>query len=375
MNTSLRPGIDWVGFVDWNVRDFHSYSTNRGATYNAYLVRDEKTALIDTVKGPYVRQLLAHIQALADPKRIDYVVCNHAEPDHSSALPQVLAALPNATLVCDRKCQETLGLYYDTAAWKVQVVKTGDRIALGRRTLQFIETPMVHWPDSMFTYVPEETLLFSMDGFGQHYASSHRFDDEEPLDDVMQEARKYYANIVMPYGKQVAKVLEAAAGLEISMIAPSHGVIWRTHLAEILAAYRDWAVCRPKAKVLVVYDTMWGSTAEMAQAILDGASVPDVEARLFAVRSTDLTTLATEVLDTATVAFGSATLNQTLMPMAAAVLNYWQGLRPVGKAGFAFGSGLSSGSSTGPGCIAAAQPRLASHVGLCAPFLSIIIER
>jgi flavorubredoxin len=286
----------------------------------------------------YVGQLLANVRALTDLGAVDYVVCNHAEPDHSGGLPQVLAALPRATLVCSRKCAETLAKHYDTAAWKIQTVKTGDTVSLGRRTLTFIETPMVHWPDSMFTYVPEEKLLFSMDGFGQHYASSHRFDDEEPLDTLLQEARTYYANIVMPYGKQVAKVLEAAAGLAIEMIAPSHGVIWRTHLGKIVAAYRDWAACRPARKVLVVYDTMWGSTADMAQAILDGASAPDVEAKLFAVRASDLTTLATEVLDTAAVAFGSATLNQGMMPMAAAVLAYWQGLKPVGKAGFAFGS-------------------------------------
>ena len=338
LNTTLRDGIDWVGVVDWNVRDFHSYTTGRGATYNAYLVRDERTALVDTVKAPFVEKLVATLAAAVGLSRVDYVICNHAEPDHSGGLPRILAALPNATLVCDSKCAETLATYYDATAWRVQVVKTGDSISLGRRTLQFVETPMVHWPDSMFTYVPEEKLLFSMDAFGQHFASSNRFDDEVPLCTVMEEAKTYYANIVMPYGKRVAAVLEQAAGLPIEIIAPSHGIIWRSHIPAILGAYKDWCVCRPRAKVLVVYDTMWESTGAMAYAIAEGASVAGVETKLIHIRRSDLTRVAAEVFDAATVAFGSATLNQGMMPMAGAVFTYLKGLKPVGKAGFAFGS-------------------------------------
>jgi len=249
-----------------------------------------------------------------------------------------MAALPNATLVCDKKCAEVLALHHDTSAWKVRHVATGDRISLGRRTLQFIETPMVHWPESMCTYVPEEGLLFSMDAFGQHYATSQRFDDQCPLGIVMDEAKTYYANIVMPYGKAVTTCLERLAALRIAMIAPSHGVIWRSHVEEILAAYRDWAACRPKAKVVVLYDTMWESTAAMAEAIHDGASQPGVEALLIHIRRSSLTRIAAEVLDTAAIALGSSTLNRQMMPMAAAVLNYLEGLRPVGKAAMAFGS-------------------------------------
>lgn len=344
MDTTLRDNIDWVGYVDWTVRDFHGYSTERGTTYNAYLVRDEKTALIDTVKAPFADDLLANVSALTDLAKVDYVVCNHAEPDHAGALPRVMAALPNATLVCDKKCEAALARHHDTSGWKIRVVGTGDTISLGRRTLQFIETPMVHWPESMFTFIPEEKLLFTMDAFGQHYASSQRFDDEVRLSAVMAEAKTYYANIVMPYGRRVAAVLEQAARLDIEMIAPSHGVIWRSHNAEILEAYRNWCVCRPAPKVLVIYDTMWNHTGEMARAIHEGASQPGVTAELIHVRSSNLTRIATEVLDAAAVAFGSSTLNQGIMPMAAAVLTYLQGLRPAGKAGFAFGSyGWSKG--------------------------------
>jgi len=334
----IADRVYWVGCVDWNVRDFHGYNTDRGATYNAYLVQDEKTALVDTVKDRYADPLLKNIATLTDLSRVDYVVSNHAEPDHAGALATVMKALPNARLVCNKKCLTALSQHFDTSGWEVETVSSGDTISLGRRTLQFIDTPMVHWPESMFTYVPEERVLFSMDAFGQHYATSQRFDDQVVLCTAIEEAKAYYANIVMPYGKQVARLLEQVAELDVDLIAPGHGVIWRSHIARIVEAYRNWSVCRPRRKVLVVYDTMWGSTAQMAQAIHEGASLPGVEAVLLFIRNSNFTRIAAEVLDTATVAFGSSTLNWGMMPMAAAVLTYWNGLRPAGKAGFAFGS-------------------------------------
>jgi len=338
MNTTLRKDIDWVGYVDWTVRDFHGYQTQRGVTYNAYLVRDQATALIDTVKAPFADQLLANIEALTELAAVRYVICNHAELDHAGGLPGVMKALPNAKLVCDQKCQATLSKHHDVSGWQIQIVASGDTLSLGKRTLRFIETPMVHWPESMFTYVPEEQLLFSMDFFGQHYATSQRFDDEVPLGTMMEEAKTYYANIMMPYGERVAATLEQVAQLDLEMIAPSHGVIWRSHAPAILEAHRNWATCRPQPKVLVIYDTMWESTAQMARAIHEGASLPGVAAELIHIRSSSLTRIATEVLDAAAVAFGSSTLNRNMMPMAAAVLTYLQGLRPINKAGLAFGS-------------------------------------
>jgi flavorubredoxin len=338
MHTQLCENIHWVGYVDWNVRDFHSYETARGATYNAYLVRDEKTALIDTVKAPYAADLLRNVAELCPLDRVDYVVCNHAEPDHSGALPEVLRALPRATLLCDKKCVEALGRHYDTAGWRTQVVADGAELSLGRRRLRFIETPMVHWPESMFTYVPDERLLFSMDAFGQHYATSQKFDDETSLEVAMQEAKTYYANIIMPYGKSVGACLEQVSGLDIGMIAPSHGIIWRSHVGEIVAAYRDWAAYRARAKVLVLYDSMWESTAAMADAIYEGAAQDGVEAQIHHLRRSSLTHIAAEILDTAAVAFGSSTLNREMMPSMAAALCYLKGLRPLKKCGMAFGS-------------------------------------
>jgi len=338
VQTQLFEGIDWVGFIDWNIRDFHSFSTNHGATYNAYLIRDKETALIDTVKQPYWRHLLRNIERLCALDTVRYLVCNHAEPDHSSALPQIMAAMPQLTLVCTKKCHAILQAYYDTSSWTVKLVGNGDSLQLGKHTLQFLETPMVHWPDSMFTYVPERQLLFSMDAFGQHYASTQRFADELPAATVMSEAKTYYANIVTPYGKPVSKVLAAAAQLPLQMLAPSHGLIWRGDLSGILNAYHNWANHLPQRKVVIVYDSMWESTTALADAIAEGAAQPGVDVRVLHLRRSTLTEVATEVLDAAAVAFGSATLNQDMMPMVGAALTYLRGLRPENKAALAFGS-------------------------------------
>ena len=338
LHARLKENIDWVGVVDWNIRDFHGYETRRGSTYNSYLIRDEATTLIDAVKAQFADKLLSNVAELTDLKNVRYVVCNHAEPDHSGAMPAVMAAMPSAELVCDAKCKMALSQHYDTTGWKIRVVADGESLSIGKRTLTFIETPMVHWPESMFTYVPQDKLLFSMDAFGQHLASSGRFDDEDDFDVIMAEAKTYYANILMLYGQSIARTLERVAGLEIDMIATSHGVIWRKHLDTIIGAYRDWTRLKKKPKVLVIYDTMWKSTEKMAQAILEGASIEGVDAKLIHIRSASETDIVTEVLDAATMAVGSPTLNQTMMPEVAAILAYLKGLRPAGKAGLAFGS-------------------------------------
>ncbi|MBU4199210.1 MAG: FprA family A-type flavoprotein [Verrucomicrobia bacterium] len=346
MHTELIQDISWVGAIDWNIRDFHGYQTERGSTYNAYLIRDEYPALVDTVKAPFASELMANISEAMAGRAIHYIICNHAEPDHSGSVPAMLKHYPQAEVVCNAKCRAALAQHYDTASWAFRIVKDGDRLSLGKRTLQFMDTPMVHWPESMFTYIAEDRLLFSMDAFGQHLASSARFDDEAPLDVIMAEAKTYYANILMPYGQPIARTLERAKPLPIDLIAPSHGIIWRRNIPTILQTYRDWTEGKITPKVLVIYDTMYGSTAHMAQAIFEGTLEPGIESKLIAIRSSNLTLLATEMLDTAAIAFGSPTLNTTLMPQAAAVLAYLKGLRPAGKSGFAFGSyGWSKGGA------------------------------
>jgi len=345
MKVRVADDVYWVGVVDWNVRDFHGYTTRRGSTYNAYLIVDEKIALIDAVRAPFADVLLANIAEHVDPSRIDYLISDHTEPDHSGALKAVLEAAPNATLVATARGLKGLEAYYGPAR-ETREVSTGDTISLGKHTLQFIATPMLHWPDSMFTYVPEKKLLISMDAFGQHLASSGRFDDEVSMDIIMAEAKTYYANIIMHLGKIVAKTLEAAKDLHIETIAPSHGIIWREHIAEILKAYADWAACKPTPKVLVLYDTMWHSTEIMAQAVCRGVVEAGAECKLLKVSANDLTDLATEMLDAACVAVGTPTLNNWMMPSVAAFLTYIAGLKPSNKAGFTFGSyGWSGGGA------------------------------
>lgn len=338
MQVELKKDIYWIGYVDWDVRDFHGYRTERGSSYNAYLVKDRKSAVIDSVKAPFAKYLLGNLALITPPDKVDYVVCNHAEPDHSGSLPVLLEACVNAELVCNAKCRKTLAMYYDTSRWKFKVIDESSKISLGSHTLTFLDTPMAHWPESMFTYVPEEKLLFSMDAFGQHYARSERFDDEVPLAEVMEEAKTYYANIIMLYGRQVGKVLERAAGLDIAMLAPSHGIIWRKNLAVIIEAYKRWSVCRAEPKVLIFFDSMWHSTETIAGAIYEGARRKGVSVRKYDLKSTSITRLAAESIDCAVMAVGSPTLNRGMMPKVAEALTYLEGLAPAGKGAAAFGS-------------------------------------
>ncbi len=338
MDTKLTDGVSWVGYVDWSVRDFHGYTTARGSTYNAYLVKAQKIALIDTVKGLYAGDYLANVKAQVPLESVDYIVCNHAEPDHSGGFPATVKACPRATVVCNAKCKNALEHHYDVSGWKFQIVKDSETLSLGGKTLQFFDTPMVHWPESMVTYLVEDAILFSMDAFGQHYASGYRFDDESDLCEVMQEAKTYYANIVMPFGRPVAATLARLGGLKLAMVAPSHGIIWRSHFAKIVEAYQAWMVGKPVKKVVIVFSSMWNSTRQMAEAVASGAEESPVEVKLIDAAATSDTNIVTEVMDCAAFAAGSPTLNMGILPRMAATLTYLRGLKPLGKSCFAFGS-------------------------------------
>ncbi len=338
--TTIIDGVYWVGYVDWTVRDFHGYKTEDGSTYNAYLVKGKQTAVIDAVKGPYAGELLRHIQEVADPATIDWIVVNHAEPDHSGGLPALVAALPNATVVCNEKCRDALAHHYDVSNWTFKVVREAETLELGEgKTLQFFNTPMVHWPESMATYLVEDALLFSMDAFGQHMASSERFDDELPLARTLEHAKTYYANIVQLYGRPVQAALAKLGKLPLRVICPSHGIIWRKHIADIVAQYQRWMVTAATRKVVVFYVSMWGSTRQMAAEIVRGAqSVPGVDVRLIDIDATHDTVTVTELMDCAAFACGTPTLNIGMMPAMARTLTYVKGLRPQDKKGFVFGS-------------------------------------
>ncbi len=340
-SVKVLENVFWVGAVDWNVRHFHgfTYSTHRGTTYNAYLIVDEKTALIDTVYGPFAEEMVESIRRIIDPSKIDYVVANHVETDHSGAISKILKLAPQAKLVGTAKCKEGLQKHY-FGNWDFQVAKTGDTIGLGERSLKFIEAPMLHWPDSMFTYIEKDALLLPNDAFGQHWATSKRFDDEVDGKILMEEAAKYYANILWPFSRLVIRKIEEIQklGLKISMIAPSHGLIWRSNPTKIVEAYLSWARGEAGRKILVVYDTMWGSTERMAKAIVDGISSEGLDTMLFRIPFSDLGDIIGELLKAKGILIGSSTINNGVLPTMAPFLEEMQGLRPRNKIAAAFGS-------------------------------------
>jgi len=339
VQTKLTENIHWVGVVDWNLRDFHGYLTRRGTTYNAYLISDEKTALIDTVKHTFSNELLRNICEIVDPEKIDYIIINHVEMDHSSSLPIITKHAKNATIIASQRGKDAIIEHYG-ADFNIQTVKTGDELKLGKRTLRFVEAPMLHWPDSMFTYVVEAKILMPNDAFGQHLATSERFDDEVDEHVLMEEAKTYYANILMPFAPLITRKIQEVVqmGIPIAMIAPSHGIIWRSNPSKIINAYLDWSAGKSENKVVIVYDTMWGSTDKMARAIAEGVASQAVDVKLLKLRAANRTEAMTEILDAKAVVVGSPTLNNGMFPTLGSFLTYATGLKPKGKLWSFFGS-------------------------------------
>ena len=342
----IAKGIYDVGVTDWNIRDFHGYSTHAGTTYNAFLIVDEKIALIDTVKSHFADQLFDNIAKVVDPAKIDIVISNHTEMDHSGSLPRVMHRIgEDKPLYCSKMGAKNLAKHF-SQKWNYQPVKTGQELSLGKKTLTFLETRMVHWPDSMFTYLKEDKILFSSDGFGQHYAGFDKFDDTAG-DEVMYQAKKYFANILLLYAPLILKLLGKVAdlGLEIDMICPDHGVIWRKDPGKIIQAYAKWSQQEPEKKAVVIYDTMWNSTKAMAEAIAEGIADQGVQVKPIHIRSSHRSDIMTEVLDAKAVVVGSPTLNNMMFPTVADTLCYMKGLKPLNKIGGAFGSYGWSGES------------------------------
>ncbi|MFO7984747.1 MAG: flavodoxin domain-containing protein [Desulfatiglandaceae bacterium] len=335
----LAKDIFWVGAIDWNIRDFHGYSVSKGSTYNAYLIMDEKITLIDTVKRQFADELIDNISTIVDPKKIDYVISNHTEMDHSGGLPRVMHKVgEDKPLYCSQMGHKNLSRHF-SQKWNYHPVESGGELNLGKRTLTFLETRMLHWPDSMFTYAKEDKILFSSDAFGQHYAGLERFDDEVG-EDIMPHARKYFANILLLYAPLVLKLVEQVTkmGLSIEMICPDHGIMWRKDPSKIINAYVTWSRQAPQRKALVVYDTMWHSTETMAQTIVEALGARGVDARPYHLRTNHRSDIITEVLDAGAVIMGSPTLNNGLFPTVSDFLTYMKGLKPKNKIGAAFGS-------------------------------------
>jgi flavorubredoxin len=328
-----------VGVTDWNVRDFHGYSTDLGTTYNAYLIVDEKTVLVDTVRQGFSDQLIDNISRVIDPKKIDYVVSNHTEMDHSGSLVRVMHRIgEDKPIFCSKMGHKNLAQHY-RKKWNYRPVANGEEVSLGKRTLTFLETRMIHWPDSMFTYLKEDKILFSSDGFGQHYAGPEKYDDQAG-DKIMHHAKKYFANILLLYSTHIQKLLDnvLSLGLEFKMICPDHGVIWRKEPAKIVDAYVRWVRQEPQQKAVVVYDTMWHSTEKMAENIAAGIIREGVPAMPLHLRKWHRSEVMTEVFDAKAVVIGSPTLNNQLFPSLADFLTYMKGLKPLNKIGAAFGS-------------------------------------
>lgn len=333
----IKPGIWWVGAIEWNERYIHGFSMPEGSTNNAYLIVDEHITLIDTCSERYWPELLERIADVVDPAKIEYLISNHAEKDHEGALREVLAAAPQAKVVASPQGCKIIGTYLN-ADRELIPVKTGDTLNIGVRTLSFTQTTMVHWPDNMVTYSPEDRVLFSNDAFGQFLATSERFDDEIDPCLLFSCAKKYFANIIMPFAKQTAKAVAVVKGLELDMIAPSHGLIWRTQIADILEAYETWCCLEPTDSAVIAYGSMYGTTDHMAHVIAEAMIAHGMSVRLYDLRVSDISDVMTHVMDAKYVAVGSACHNMTVLPEVGAFLTYLKGLAPKGRVGIPFGS-------------------------------------
>ena len=339
MVIKIRENIYAVGARDPEVRIFHGYATPFGATYNAYLVYDDKWILIDNVKAAFTEQFVTNIEEVIPVERIDYVIQNHIEPDHSGSCPVIFERIPNAPIYCTAGAQRGLKAYYQKD-FNCQLVKLGDTLKTGKYTFHFIPAPMVHWPDSMLTYLEEEKILFSNDAFGQHICPDNAFyDDELGYERLMERASDYYANIVLPFGMQVQGLLKQAAPLEIELICPSHGVMLRKHIGDMVEAYGRWSRNEVQDdKVVIVYDSMWGSTAEMAEKIRADFESTGKKVSMHSLREEHYSSVMGDVLEAKFIFVGASTLNNNMMPTVAAFLTYMRGLKPKDRIGMAFGS-------------------------------------
>ncbi len=351
MAFNIKNTIHWVGKIDWELRRFHGdeYSTHRGSSYNSYLIKEEKIALIDTVWTPFAKEFVENLAKEVDLKKIDYVIANHAENDHSGALPLLMEQIPDVPVYCTKNGVKSLkGLYHQD--WNFHIVKTGDKLSLGSKELIFIEAPMLHWPDSMFTYLTEDNVLFSNDAFGQHYASEFMFNDRVDQAELFAECIKYYANILTPFSPMVIKKIKEVLGfnLPVGMICTSHGIIWRNNPTQIVEKYLRWADNYQENQITLLYDTMWESTRVMEEQIADGIREADreVTVKLFNLAKSDKNDVITEVFKSKAILLGSPTVNSGVLVSVAAILEEIKGLKFKSKKAGAFGSYGWSGEAT-----------------------------
>lgn len=344
MAKQITNKVSWVGKIDWELTKFHGdeLSTKHGSSYNAYLIQDEKTALIDTVWQPYDKEFVARLKKTIDSKKIDYIVMNHNEIDHSGALVELMREIPGTPIYCTKKGESIIRGHYHPQDWNFVNVKTGDTLNLGQNTLTFIEAPMLHWPDTMFSYLSGENILFSNDAFGQHFATESLYNDTVKQDDLMWEAQKYYANIINPFSMMVSRKVKELIGmnLTIKMICPSHGIIWKDNPKQIIDKYIDWCNEYKENQITIIYDTMWQSTRKMAESISDGIQKEDkdVTVKLFNASQIDKNDILTEIFQSKAILVGSPTINNGYSYAIAGILEMARGIKYKGKKAAAFGS-------------------------------------
>ena len=352
MAFKMTDKVTWVGKIDWELRRFHGdeYSTHRGSSYNSYLIKDEKTVLIDTVWKPFDEEFVENLKKEVDLKDIDYIISNHAEVDHSGALPLLLKEIPDVPIYCSANGAKILKAHYHED-WNFVEVKTGDTLDIGESTLTFIEARMLHWPDTMFTYMSGENILFSNDAFGQHYASELMYNDLVDQAELYQEAIKYYANILTPFSPLVTNKIKEVLSFElpVDIIATSHGIIWRDNPAQIIEKYLEWADAYQENQITIVYDTMWGATRRMAEGIAEGIQLADkdVTVKLYNAANSDKNDVITEMFKSKAVLVGSSTVNKSIMSATAGILDMIRGIGFKNKKAGAFGSYGWSGESVG----------------------------
>ncbi len=351
MKKQLKNNVYWVGKVDWELKKFHGeeLSTHHGSTYNSYLVQEEKTVLLDTVWGPYAGEFVANLIKEMDLEQIDFIVVNHGEADHSGALAKLMEHIPDTPIYCTANAVKSLkGQYHSD--WNFKVVKTGDKLDIGNgKQLIFVEMRMLHWPDSMATYLTGDNILFSNDAFGQHYATDQLYNDLVDQCDLFKEAMKYYANILNPFNPILRKKLEEIKSLElpIDMIATSHGVIWRNDPLQIVEKYAQWADDYQENQIAIIYDTMWNGTRILAEKISAGIQMadPHVEVKLFNISRSDTNDIITEVFKSKMVVIGSPTINNSILHSVAGFIHLMKNLRFKNKKAAAFGCYGWSGES------------------------------
>ena len=343
MAKQITDKVSWVGKVDWELTRFHGdeYSTHRGSSYNSYLIRDEKVALIDTVWLPYDREFVSRLKQEINLNDIDYIIMNHNEIDHSGALPELMREIPDTPIYCTKKGEAIIRGHYHQD-WNFVNVKTGDTLSLGKSTLTFVEMTMLHWPDSMLSYMDGDNILFSNDAFGQHFASESLYNNTVNQADLMYEAEKYYANILNLYSPLVKKKIDQilAMNLPVDMICPSHGIIWKENPMQIVEKYIQWSNAYQENQITIAYDTMWQSTRKMAEAIAEGIrSVDnDVTLKIVNVAHDDKNDVLTEMFHSKAVLIGSPTINYGISFAISGLLEMMKGLKMRNKKAAAFGS-------------------------------------